>query len=42
MTNANPLTSHVLDTSRGRPAAGILVKLYRKESDGNFKFMAEQ
>jgi 5-hydroxyisourate hydrolase len=27
------LTTHILDTSRGRPAAGITVVLYRGEND---------
>jgi len=28
------LTTHVLDTARGRPAAGLRVSLYRIEGDG--------
>ena len=28
------LTTHVLDTARGRPAAGLAIRLYRLEGDG--------
>ena len=28
------LTTHVLDTARGRPAAGLALRLYRLEADG--------
>ncbi|XP_021954006.1 5-hydroxyisourate hydrolase isoform X1 [Folsomia candida] len=42
MDNANPLTSHILDTSRGRPAAGVLVKLFKRGADGNWVFITEQ
>ncbi len=41
--NNNPLTSHILDTSKGRPAVGVLVKLYKRATrDGNWIFIAEQ
>lgn len=30
----SPLTTHVLDTSTGRPAAGVAVHLERKDGDG--------
>ncbi len=30
------ITTHVLDTSRGKPAAGILVTLERREEDGSW------
>ncbi len=31
---AGYLTTHVLDTARGRPAAGLAIELYRIEGDG--------
>lgn len=34
MTTNSPITTHVLDTARGRPAAGLAVELWlRRESD---------
>ncbi len=33
-TNKNPITTHVLDVSRGRPAGGIAVQLDRRAADG--------
>lgn len=30
----SPLTTHVLDTSTGRPARGVAVCLWRREADG--------
>jgi 5-hydroxyisourate hydrolase len=30
------LTTHVLDTAHGRPAAGMALSLYRAEDDGSF------
>ena len=30
----SPITTHILDTSRGRPAAGVPVELRIKEGDG--------
>jgi 5-hydroxyisourate hydrolase len=35
------LTTHVLDTARGRPAAGLAVALYRFEPDGARILVAE-
>jgi 5-hydroxyisourate hydrolase len=32
----SPITTHVLDTSRGRPAAGIHVVLSRRDDEGSF------
>jgi len=29
--NRSPITTHVLDTSKGKPAAGIRVRLYRQD-----------
>lgn len=34
MSTRSPITTHVLDTSRGRPAAGIVVELSRMLDDG--------
>ncbi|MCY3768329.1 MAG: hydroxyisourate hydrolase [Gammaproteobacteria bacterium] len=34
------ITTHVLDTSRGRPARGIIVKIYR-ETDGQWSEFAD-
>ncbi|EAR50685.1 transthyretin family protein [Oceanicola granulosus HTCC2516] len=34
---AGYLTTHVLDTARGRPAAGLRIELYRIEGDGRTK-----
>ena len=31
---AGRLTTHVLDTARGRPAAGLAIELWRLEGDG--------
>ena len=40
MTNrSSPITTHVLDTARGRPAAGIPVALHL-HSDGNWRELA--
>jgi len=30
------ITTHVLDTSRGKPASGVLVTLERRKSDGSW------
>jgi len=30
------ITTHILDTSRGKPASGVLVTLERRESDGSW------
>jgi len=42
MQNQNPLTSHILDTSRGLPASEVLVKLYKRQANGEFLFITEQ
>jgi 5-hydroxyisourate hydrolase len=31
------LTTHVLDTARGKPAAGVRIVLYRVQADGHHK-----
>src|SRR5258706_46821 len=33
----SPITTHVLDTSRGRPAFGVAVVLEKKGGDGRYK-----
>lgn len=33
------ITTHVLDLSIGKPASGILVELWRVESDNRFEFL---
>ncbi len=35
------ISTHVLDTMRGTPAAGLAVKLHRREPDGDWKEMGE-
>jgi 5-hydroxyisourate hydrolase len=35
------LSTHVLDTSRGCPAAGIAVRLERREPDGSWAMLGE-
>jgi 5-hydroxyisourate hydrolase len=37
---SSPITTHVLDTSRGRPARGIAVRLDRREKDGSWRELA--
>jgi 5-hydroxyisourate hydrolase len=32
----SPITTHVLDTSRGRPAVGVSVRLDRRAADGSY------
>ena len=32
----SPITTHVLDTARGKPAAGVPVSLEKKGSDGTY------
>ncbi|MEQ9260972.1 MAG: hydroxyisourate hydrolase [Roseovarius sp.] len=39
---AGYLTTHVLDTARGRPAAGLTVELYRIEGEDRFLIRAMQ
>jgi len=36
----SPITSHVLDTSLGRPAAGVGIALSLQGSDGNWKVLS--
>lgn len=38
---SSPLTTHVLDTSSGAPAAGMLVTLFKLEEDGSENHLAE-
>lgn len=40
MSQRSPITTHVLDTARGRPAAGVPVSLYRG-TDGGWTEIAE-
>ena len=35
--NVSPITTHVLDTAQGRPAAGIAVELRRQDSSGDWQ-----
>ncbi len=35
------LSTHVLDTMRGTPAAGLAVRLHRREPDGDWKELGE-
>lgn len=35
------ISTHVLDTMRGTPAAGLAVKLERREPDGDWKDISE-
>jgi 5-hydroxyisourate hydrolase len=35
--NKSPITTHVLDTAAGRPAAGVAIELARREADGSWK-----
>ena len=35
------ISTHVLDTTRGQPAPGLEVKLYRREPDGDWKDAGE-
>lgn len=35
------ISTHVLDTTRGQPAAGLAVKLFRREPDGDWKELGE-
>jgi 5-hydroxyisourate hydrolase len=36
----SPITTHVLDTAAGRPAAGISVRLDKRAADGSFQPLA--
>ena len=35
------ISTHVLDTTRGQPAAGLAVRLYRREPDGDWKELGD-
>ena len=35
------ISTHVLDTMRGTPAAGLAVKLSRREPDGDWSFVSK-
>ena len=37
----SPITTHILDTSVGRPAAGVVIRLEYKEGGDGFKQVAE-
>lgn len=37
----SPITTHVLDTARGKPAEGIIVRLDRQDSDGAWIHLAQ-
>ncbi len=36
----SPITTHVLDTSQGRPASGIAVQLSRRDANGTWQELA--
>ncbi|MFB5676118.1 hydroxyisourate hydrolase [Paenibacillus terreus] len=38
---AGRITTHVLDTGRGKPAAGVQIELYRLTADGTAELAAE-
>jgi len=40
MPAASPITTHVLDTSQGRPAAGVEVQLARRSPDNRWEVVA--
>ncbi len=40
MLAMSPITTHVLDTTRGLPAEGVLVDLDYQEAGGNWKHLA--
>lgn len=40
MNATSPLTTHVLDTARGKPAVGVPVVLERQRDDGSFTELA--
>jgi 5-hydroxyisourate hydrolase len=42
MSSRSPITTHVLDTSIGRPAANVLVTLSRETADGHWEVLAER
>ena len=41
MTSPSPITTHVLDTARGVPAAGVRVSLDHEETPGTWKRVGE-
>lgn len=41
MTTRSPITTHVLDTTHGRPAAGLAVALYRSIDSDDWTLVAE-
>ena len=41
MTARSPITTHVLDTSRGCPASGIVIQLDRLNSAGQWEELAQ-
>jgi 5-hydroxyisourate hydrolase len=40
MPSASPITTHVLDTALGRPAAGVDVQLARRSADNRWEVVA--
>ena len=42
MQNNNPLTSHILDTARGVPAAGVKTTLFKLEDDESWTKLVER
>jgi 5-hydroxyisourate hydrolase len=40
MPSASPITTHVLDTALGRPAAGVEVQLARRSADDRWEVVA--
>lgn len=40
MGEDNTISTHVLDTTRGRPAAGVPIRLDAREADGSFRLLA--
>ena len=36
----SPITTHVLDTHTGKPAAGMPISLYEKQPDGKYNVLA--
>jgi 5-hydroxyisourate hydrolase len=42
MSTRSPITTHVLDTSIGRPAANVPVTLSREHDEGHWELLAER
>lgn len=40
MSGTSPLTTHVLDTARGKPAVGVPVLVEKQSNDGSFTELA--